>query len=237
MYSLHRIIGIRKVDEKIEDNRFSLVRKFKSHLHVYAIVAFLGSVFSFLFLSKEIKLLLIAPSLISLLYVLPIFIKNKRLRDFNYIKIFLVSISWAILCATIPAYQSSVLPLDHFLIFLEKAFFIFAITLPFDYRDRKVDQLNQVKTLAHLFEQKIHLFIIACFGLTIGITFLVQSYSFSIKVCLALSYIIIGLISLVVYKKDNDFYISGILDGTMILLFISTILHHIISQLPISYIL
>ena len=160
LYSLHKIIGINKVSDDILDERFQIVRKYRKHIKVHSVFAFITSGISCFLLPNQVKLLVLIPSLISLLYIVPVFINKKRLRDFNYIKIFLVAFSYAILSAFIPAFINEISITSSFLIMMEKAAFIFAITLPFDYRDRKVDEISNVKTLSQVFENNLPLLIV-----------------------------------------------------------------------------
>jgi len=217
LYSLHRIIGINKVDEVVRDNRFQLIRKYHSHLKIYAGIAALISGIAFLFLPLKHKLLLIFPSILSILYVLPIFLKSQRLRDFNYIKIFIVAACWSLLCAYIPLVNLGLTQKELLLITLEKACFIFAITLPFDFRDIKVDEISQVKTLAHLFRKNLDLMISFVFLISLVLMFFNPIYGLTSKIYFALIYTLLLGICLICYKKENDLYISGLIDGTMIL--------------------
>ena len=232
---MHRIIGINKVSEEVQDNRFLLVRKYGQHLKVYASIAVIGSIITFIILPISTKIHLIAPSVISGLYILPIFFKGKRLRDFNYIKIFLVAISYALLCGVIPLISLGLSPKILLLIFIEKMFFIFAITLPFDYRDRKVDTISNVKTLSQKFENHLPLLIVASFVISLVCMFINPQFDIPFKVALGIIYILLLIITLWVYNKDNDFYISGILDATMILFLLGVISYCLIYHLPINY--
>jgi len=92
--------------------------------------------------------LLVIPAILSLGYVLPFVKGNKRLRDFDYIKIFLVAIVWGVITVLMPILERTTdLTLSHLLILLERMLFIFAITLPFDIRDLKIDAHIDVKTI------------------------------------------------------------------------------------------
>ncbi len=237
LYSLHRIIGINKVNPNILDNRFNLIRKYRKHLMLYAGFAAISTTILFFYLSNSIKLCLLIPSAISFLYILPIFFKKKRLRDFNYIKIFLVAICWAILCGFIPLINLGLSPKELLLFVLEKACFIFAITLPFDYRDIKVDSISNVKTLAHTFKKHFPLLITLSFLISLIVMFINPAYILGSKIYYGISYTILLMICLAFYKKENDLYISGILDGTMIIYFFMVIIHQVIFHLPIGYIL
>ena len=217
LYSLHRIIGINKVDASLSDDRFTLIRKYRTHLKIYAGIAALGSIILYFFLPNRTKILLILPSLLSILYVIPIFTKSMRLRDFDYIKIFLVAICWALLCAYIPLANLGLTQKELLLITIEKSLFIFAITLPFDFRDIRVDRISNVKTLAHVLRKHIDMAITAVFLLAMLFMFVNPIYGLSSKIYFGILYALLLAICLRFYKKEDDLYISGIIDATMLL--------------------
>ena len=223
IYSLHRIVGIRKVADSRLENRFALIRKYRSHLIVYASLAFIISSYCFIQFDWETRLLLLFPGLISLLYVLPILLNNKRLRDLSYIKIFLVAISWALLCGAIPLYMYGIEGKDLYLFTAEKALFIFAITLPFDYRDVQVDREAGVKTMAHIFGSNIKYATMLSFVAAIVLMLMSDLYTDSQKIILFISYLAIETITRFAMNRKHDYYYSGLIDGTMILFYIFTL--------------
>lgn len=223
IYSLHRIVGIRKMADSRLENRFVLIRKYRSHLMIYAGLASLASAYCVFRFDWNTRLLLIFPAIISLLYVLPIFLNNNRLRDFSYIKIFLVSLSWALLCGAIPLQINGISGSDLYLFIAEKALFIFAITLPFDYRDMKVDRESGVKTMAHVFGDKIKFATMASFVGAIILMLLSDMYTDSQKIFLFISYLLIETITRFAMNHKHDYYYSGLIDGTMILFYLFTL--------------
>ncbi|MEL6923545.1 MAG: hypothetical protein AAFO94_05805, partial [Bacteroidota bacterium] len=70
LYALHRIVGISKVHEFIEDfERYQVIAKYRHHIIVYAVLAAIGGAVSFFYVSLSVKLALIVPALLSLAYV------------------------------------------------------------------------------------------------------------------------------------------------------------------------
>ncbi len=223
IYSLHRIVGIRKVAESRLENRFALIRKYRSHLIIYASIASLISAYCVWNFDWSTRLLLLFPAGISILYVLPILLNNNRLRDVSYIKIFLVALSWALLCGAIPLQMNGIDGMDLYLFIAEKACFIFAITLPFDFRDYKVDQEAGVRTLAHVFGDKIKFATMASFAAAIVLMMLSGLYTDSQKIILFMAYLMIETITRYAMNRKHDYYYSGVIDGTMILFYICTL--------------
>ncbi len=158
---------------------------------------------------------------------MPILGKNRRLRDFNYIKLFLIALVWSLTTAFIPATLANLPWISVVLISVERFLFFIAITIPFDIRDANIDKQIQVKTLAHLFDKTNNLRL-AILSLTISILFIVALYlrasiSFSSMTGLILIYVCIGI--LIHRSKDieSDYYYTGVLDGTMILSYLAVL--------------
>lgn len=90
---------------------------------------------------------------LSLVYPIPLPFKNKtnglnyRLRDIPFIKIFLISLTWATgsCCYFAPALQVGHSFPYH--LFLLQFIFIFFITIPFDINDIEIDNAVGVKTI------------------------------------------------------------------------------------------
>lgn len=145
VYSLHRIIGHSRIAEPYQFVRHKIfTNSLSMSAYLLGLVCFIG-LFAFWRLSHQYKIGLIVPIFISILYVIP-FLRRRRLRDFNYIKIFCICIVWAWLF-TLPIVISDAKHPD--LIWLEKAFFILALTIPFDLRDSDADRSQNLRTIAN----------------------------------------------------------------------------------------
>ena len=92
--------------------------------------------------------------LFSLLYVLPVLPvggKWTRLRDFPFVKTFIISAVWAVI-TVVPASKEALLleRISPAVLWLmaERFVFLTAISIPFDLRDLTIDAQNKVKTFA-----------------------------------------------------------------------------------------
>lgn len=222
LYCIHRIVGINKVRAFEKQGRFAIIKKFRNHLLIYTILGGLASTYFYFNLPLEIKLLLILPSVISILYVLPLFAGNKRLRDYFLIKIFLIAISWGLIIGLIPFWEvNSQIGSNGTLYFLEKVSFIFAITLPFDVRDLKVDASNKVETIpSKLGASKTYILAYSSVASAIVLVILQVLrgvYSNTLGMGLGIGYLATMLVIRISKNKQNDYYFSGLLDGTIIL--------------------
>ena len=225
VYALHRIIGISKVHEFLDMERYAVIAKFKHHITFYAILAGLGGAISFWKVGLPIQLSLIIPGIISLGYVLPFLKNKKRLRDFDHIKIFLIAIVWAWVTVILPALEiGKGLAIETWLMSIERALFIFAITLPFDIRDLKVDAHSEVKTIPAVIGIKktkwlgVGVLILA-FLLSV-ILYYLGTYDVNILLGLFLSYLSTLYFVRQSDQIKHDYFFTGIMDGTMILQFI-----------------
>jgi len=216
LYAVHRAIGIRQTKEARKNYRFEIIESYRHHIFLYALIGLTGSVWSFFRFDRDIQLTLILPVILSGLYALPL-IGNKRIRDFHYIKIFLVSIIWSWISFAIPYLESDQIDKEFALLFIDRTLFIFAITIPFDIRDIKTDQFNKVKTLVHLIgvngSKNLSLILLLIASVILVSTIGLDRYSLS----LIMTYIIAGLLIKNSAEDKNDIYFTGWIDGTMVI--------------------
>ncbi len=221
IYSLHRIIGIRKLNHIQDSGRFRVIREYRSHMIFYSLLSVIALLWALWHLGMDTLWKLSAAGIISLAYVIPFFGEGKRLRDFNYIKIILIAVVWAYI---------SILPLlgevsIHILgmITLERFLFIFAITLPFDIRDLAIDNTSRLITIPKMIGNKnTYRLCTAC--MVVGLLALALAsklsgaenfykHSYLIFIIYLMTFGIIRLTK----GKSSDYYYSGLLDGTLVL--------------------
>ena len=225
LYAIHRIVGIQKVQAFNEKYRYHIIEKYQTHILIYAVAGVGIAAFLFFQLNWVNQLLIIVPSLLALGYVLPFFGRQRRLRDFHYIKIFLVALVWAFITVTLPLVEGRqfLVPTDA-LLFLERSVFIFAITIPFDIRDLKVDQHIEVKTIPSAIGEQgakrlaIGL-LLANSILTISLWKL-EIYTLSAALGIGVTYLLTSLLINFSSKDRHDYFYTALMDGTMILQFL-----------------
>lgn len=222
IYGIHRIIGIQKTFSLNQKGRYNIVNTYKSHIQLYTVLSGIALVYFFFQLSSEIQLFFIVPGCISILYTLPLFAKKRRLRDVHYIKIFLIAFVWAITTAIIPAYLLNKSTLLIAILGLERFLFFLSITIPFDIRDRLIDQQSEVKTLVHRLgiENSLRLSVGALVAAFLLNYYLFYTGFISIQSLLAfgITYLITAVSIVCVGRLTADYYFTGLLDGTMIAL-------------------
>ena len=219
VYSLHRIVGLRKARGVRMTERYKVIERYKTHILFYAVLSVLACLYYFFQMEWKAQLFIACLGLVSITYVLPVF-KGKRLRDFNFVKVFVVAVTWSAICCLMPLINAGhEIGLVHYLYFLESIFFVFAITLPFDIRDMKLDNFVGVKTLVlSLGKTKSFILVRTALAIALLLALLVSivggTYQYVISRVLIYSFLFFYVPRL---REDmNDYYFSGVLDGTLI---------------------
>jgi 4-hydroxybenzoate polyprenyltransferase len=231
LYSLHRLYGINRVKGFDHEIRFSAIKTYRSHVMLYCVTGAAGALIYFFQLPHLIKLLIVTPAVFSLLYVLPVFPGERRLRDFHFIKILAIAFVWAWITSFIPEYiVLGGLDLHQCFSFAERLLFFIAITIPFDIRDLEVDAGSSVKTIPSTIGiSKSKAIAIICLILHLIIVISLSYYGYYLKGILfpyAVLFIVTSTLILLAHPKWSDYYYSGLLDGMMILqwLLVSTLI-------------
>jgi len=217
LYAIHRIVGIQKVQAFNKKYRYHIIEKYQTHILVYAVVGVSMAALLFFQLNWINQLLIVVPSLLAFGYVLPFFGGQRRLRDFALV--------WAVITVILPLVEGReyLVPTDA-LLFLERGVFIFAITIPFDIRDLKVDQHIDVKTIpSAIGEQRakglaIRLLFANCVLTTV--IWKLGIYSLPAAIGIGVTYLLTSLIISFSTKDRHDYFYTGLMDGTMILQFL-----------------
>ena len=222
IYALHRVVGMSKVKEFLDVERFHVIQTYKSHILFYAAVAVIGGAICFFYLNISIQVALVIPTLLSVAYVLPFLGKKreKRLRDVHFIKIFLIAVVWAYVTVLLPAIELDIWREQRiWSMFAERSLFVFCITLPFDIRDLKIDKHNKVNTLPAKLGLTNTLWL-AFLLMTFFVVLCYVNYNFWSFLALSISAISTYIFIYFSPKYTHDYYFTGLMDGTMILQFL-----------------
>lgn len=231
IYASHRLVGLFSVKHFLKEGRFKVINTYKNHIWIYTGIAFIGLIYAFFQVNFRLQLALIVPGLISLGYVIPFLgiekgKKKLRLRDLNWIKIFLIAAVWGYVTVILPVLEVRSISWSDLLILLERIIFIFMITLPFDIRDLKVDLFNKVKTIPAVYgipqTMKLVLlsFIFLMVLVTINYVLIPPVPKYFVLYGLWLSLISTYIFIKISIHKIDDYYFTGLLDGTMWIQFI-----------------
>ncbi len=223
LYSLHRAVGIRKIKSIQSGSRFYKIHRLRIPIYLIGILSLLASFYFLLQIDFRFVVALSFPGLVSILYVLPVFSKNRRLRDLGIVKIFLVALTWSWLTVLIPWHETGeVFGWSVVLALVDRFCFIFAITLPFDIRDLKIDALTSVKTIPSILgvkaSQRLSYFLLLISSLFLFFQYLSGLLSLGYLFACLCFYFICQAIIYFIQNKEEDYYYTGLLDGTMILM-------------------
>lgn len=152
VYNLDRLSGAAEEDAVEATARHRWIEGRQRVLWSVTAAAGLGCVATLPFLPMRVILALVPLAVVSLAYSLPVIWGKSgpyRLKDIAGLKIFLISFVWAGATAFLPAARALESPWNQQVgwVVLERAIFIFAITLPFDIRDMKRDRASDIKTV------------------------------------------------------------------------------------------
>lgn len=224
VYALHRIVGISRLKEFLEVERYAVIYRYRKHIRSYALLGGLGALFFFFHLPRAIQLELLIPGIISLGYVWPILTGKRRLRDINHLKIFLIALVFAWVTVRLPALESGQgsIDLSQIGLLVERALFIFSITLPFDIRDLAVDKHSAVKTIPSIIglkrsKQLAYFCLLLAFLIALANA---DFYKFHGLCALAISYLSTAYFVSYSDSDQHDYFFTGLIDGTMIIQFL-----------------
>lgn len=235
IYASHRLVGLFSVKEFLEEGRFYVINSYKNHIWVYAGIAFIGFVYAFFEVNFRLQMALIVPGLISVGYVIPFLgikkgKKGLRLRDLNWIKIFLIAVVWGYVTVILPILEVRAVRGSDLLILLERMIFVFMIALPFDIRDLKVDKFNGVKTIPSVYGVAKTMQLVLFSFLFLMVLVILNYVIIPIKPLyfavygLWLSFILTYIFIRISIDKTDDYYFTGLLDGTMWLQFLCVLM-------------
>ncbi|MCB0661924.1 MAG: hypothetical protein KDC24_04245 [Saprospiraceae bacterium] len=228
LYGIHRILGLKKLSSFLDKGRFVTINYRKTHILIISILAGAAAAWFYWQLDVKTKMGLLIPAVLSLGYVFPILGPYGRLRDLNYVKIFLIAFIWSAVTSTLPFIELG--GTNHWfaaLMFVERALFVFAITIPFDIRDYSIDSYSEVKTFPITLGIRKSIQLAAVLLIIMVALVFVQGYlgfySSGAMVGLSLSAALTYFFILKSPEVTHDYYFTGLMDGTMILQAILTI--------------
>lgn len=217
VYTLHRRISARKmIVDKLD--RYNYILDHPTYTKYVLLLSGLTGTVTFFFLKYDTQIALIFSGIISLGYILPL-VFRKRLRDIGMAKIFLISTVWAVLPILSSITSQSLIVNVYF--FAEHYFFIFALTIPFDIRDRALDERAQVSNMANKIGsvniRKLHDSALILSVLIACLLFNIGAYQVKHLIAMMAFYIILFLVTKDLYKPRKEWYYLVFLDGFIFL--------------------
>jgi 4-hydroxybenzoate polyprenyltransferase len=223
LYNLHKPITYFLRKQFIDNQRFRRAEVFRGPLSILTIFAGFYAIYFFFYLKFNSQLLLIFMAILSLGYVLPILGNGRRLRDLAHLKIFLIALVWAGITIGLPYFElkNSTSNAAFWLLFTERACFIFALCIPFDIRDMEWDEQTNVKTIPlSMGVKKAKIVGVLALFISISMVLCLKNnamYSASLSLKLIVVYLISAIILIKTNKERNDYFFYGVVDGLILI--------------------
>jgi 4-hydroxybenzoate polyprenyltransferase len=222
VYNYHRTQGLNNILKSDLSLRILWAIDNIRLLKTLVVLSFIVSLVSAIFIAGKM-LYLMPVGLLTLGYVVPFIKVGKRffrLRDIPGIKATLIAISVSYVTCVIPLI-GQLEPGQIGLQFIERVFFILAITIPFDIRDMKFDGHSNLKTLPIILgvkKSKIGAVVLVWFS--IGLSCLIDVH-YSNELVILYAKIASAFITSAIILKSNEnsseYYYSFLVEGTMII--------------------
>ncbi len=235
-YNLQRVVKFRSKMNATENlgERLKWVMNNVKYLIAASFVFGLIGLICVFFLNPNCWYVLTPMGLLSFFYVIPFLpLKNKNLtlRQVPFLKIFIIAIVWSIIVIALPFIDSYSFEFFNtqsapvfYLAITHVFFFIIGITLPFDIRDMKYDQEDQLKTIPiALGIKKSILFSELFLALSLATTFLIFG-SNPIFYALLIGHLITMVMVFYSSDKRKEMFFAGLIEGSVILLFLCVVI-------------
>ncbi|MEZ5015507.1 MAG: UbiA family prenyltransferase [Flavipsychrobacter sp.] len=149
VYNTHYII--KKTDPKVSD-RFCWSTENRIWHLLFLGVGAIGCGISVLFLSREILLACMVLGALSFAYSIPLlpFKNKKRIKDFGWVKILVLTTVWTIVTAVLPMLYHGYEPSAYIFELVIRFTFMFTLCAAFDIRDMQTDMDEGIATLPNL---------------------------------------------------------------------------------------
>lgn len=224
LYCAHRLIGFRGLSVREMRQKEQVAYGFKTHIALYTALGLGIAVYALWKVNNtQLYWLLMPPAIIAFSYILPVFGSGRRLRDFHWVKIFMIAAVWSYVVVIVPLLMEGIeQPAFFALAGLERAFLFIAVTIPSDIRDKKADESIKLKTFATtLGVLKSKWLALGFLLFSAVLTFILIAFGFY-PLTLLLPYIlfliIAGFLIYAVRESFDDLYFSGLIDGCVFLL-------------------
>lgn len=158
-YNAHRLLTIFFNRQALDGPKHAWVKMHLTLFYVIVLLSVLGFLIASFLAKTEVLIVLFPLGMLTLLYSLPIYKKEKRvfrLREIPLLKIFIISFVWAVTTVLLPVIQTGrqFETWKLIAIMAERFLFIFAIAIPFDIRDMAQDRQSGLRTLPILMGEK-----------------------------------------------------------------------------------
>jgi len=219
IYNLQRIFYTVREDNNLLSTRRKWISKNQFWVKSLCITGLAGVVATFFFNDHKILFYLSPLLLLSIAYFLPAI----KLRQNIFFKLLTLALVWTTVTAIIPTilYQGADFSTNDLLHFFTRFIFMIAICIPFDIRDLKIDQTENISTLAQKFgEQHTRMIALGCMFIYFALIvsgFMQGMFAEKTGIAFMISAIINAILVFMTNSKRGEYFYVVLIDGTMIL--------------------
>lgn len=225
-YNFHRLRAVSNNPEAYVTGKFKWSFGHLKLVKLLIIFSLAGFIISLFYTGAEILYLLLPLAFLSMLYSFSYTGKYKisfRLLKIPGMKTILIAFIWTTATVFVPILYSQI-PINItniLLLYAERFTFIFAIAIPFDIRDVKMDRISSLKTIPIHFGE-INALKISNTALLLSLSFAALHYIVNSNLIFILPAYLISIILTFIFinnkpLKNTAFYHHGILDGCILL--------------------
>lgn len=224
-YNLHRLLSVHTNQQSPKAKYLLRTRGIREKIYFQIFFSGVGFFCSALFLKPEALFIFAPIAMLTIIYSILIFDNKNQisgLRKIPFLKNILISVVWAAATVVLPFVESTVKfsALEVFVLFVERFFFIIALSIPFDIRDMAADKRSGLKTVPILLNAQkslnISYFSLATF-LIISLFHYLNQQNWFIVAAFGISAASTSLFIRLKYFRNTKWYYEGILDGTIVL--------------------
>jgi 4-hydroxybenzoate polyprenyltransferase len=219
VYNLQRVFYSHQEDSSLLSVRRKWIFKNQFSIKLLCLLGAAGVAVTFFFNNYRILIYLTPLLVLSIAYFLPII----KLRQNIIFKLLTLAFVWTTVTAVIPAILNHVTLFSSITVlhFFSRFIFMIAICIPFDIRDLKIDQAENIHTLPQkIGETKTRWVAMVCmllYCVIIFVDFILRMYPHKISLALLIASIINALLISLSNSKRGEYFYVVLIDGTMIL--------------------
>ena len=225
VYNFQRLV--RYCPNKEQSGYLDWLNKNRLFIIIITVFSLSMSLYYALSLSFSTFCFLIPASIISLSYpikIIPLGNQKVSLRELPRLKIYFIALVWSVVSVALVTLENKLFySLDTLLLFISRFSFVLAITIPFDIRDLRYDDLS-LKTIPQIFGQQkakiMALYCLAFFELISIFHFFVGDFPWQMLLALMLTSLLSGILIIKSSQEKNNFFFSFWLEGTSLIMYL-----------------
>ena len=203
----------------VEAEKYILVAsEYHKGIQVFSLLSLGVALYNCYFLNFEVWIGIACLLLLTALYAIPVMPKNKNLRSWGGLKIFVVAMVWAGVTVFLPVLSSEMaLSWDVYIEALQRFVLVFILLIPFEIRDLKYDQPD-LRTLPQQFGvTKTKIFGSFAVLLFFFLTFLKDGISSNELILKGLLFLSLGVVMYFTKRNQSKYFASFWVEGIPII--------------------